>query len=451
MKMISKIKSIFKSQTLLERIAAICDTNVIENNQKKMDLLQRLLNREGIQTGVLGGATNRYVVTIEGYAVKIAVDEQGYKDNLMEFALTHRMAHTPNSYETNGYVLCQKAGRPVTQEEWQVRKYEILRILDELGQDWLLGDVGYTDVNFTNWIVNDSGELEICDYAYCHRKTEKLFTCPHCGSVLSYDETSVYILCTDRANCHAKFTYNELKAIQGNEVDWQMINEALKEAVLIPEGQNFVEIDVNNNLATTDKVMYVRNYTDLYIYNKLKEESTMVRLDYSDPEVQSLLRELLIEKALGNEPKIKEIEATLHDLEKPMGRPIECIIDPDFQDIMEQDALDEEEARIYEEAENNKDSDNIDDCFSIDDLINMAVSADDSDEEEYYDEEDPPEPEDEPEQEAEETGEDESEDESDYNRLDIGSEDGVPLEEDVVLDGYSMKAAINPSLVLQEA
>ena len=41
-KMVSKIKTIF-NDTLLERLAAICDTNSIENNQHKMDLVQRLL------------------------------------------------------------------------------------------------------------------------------------------------------------------------------------------------------------------------------------------------------------------------------------------------------------------------------------------------------------------------------------------------------------------------
>ena len=41
-------------------------------------------------------------MTIDGYAVKFAVDDQGYKDNLMEYSLTQSMPHTRDSYETNG-------------------------------------------------------------------------------------------------------------------------------------------------------------------------------------------------------------------------------------------------------------------------------------------------------------------------------------------------------------
>ena len=306
MKMKSRIKSLF-SPLMLERIAAICDTNTIQNNQRKMDLLQRLLNRDGIRTGVLGGATNRYVVTIDGYAVKFAVDDQGYKDNLMEYSLTQSMPHTRDSYETNGYILVQQIGRPLSLEEWQLRKYEIRRILDELGADYLLGDVGYFDRNITNWVIGDDNELSICDYAYCHKRTEELFTCPRCGSIMAYDENSIYVLCTDRANCHSKFSYNDIKTLQGDKVDWDMIHNSLDTSVKIPNGQDFVEIEIAEQ-AIGERTMYIRNYRDLYLYNKLKEESEMVQIDYSDPNITTMQRELLVARATGNSTRVNEIE-----------------------------------------------------------------------------------------------------------------------------------------------
>lgn len=444
MKMKSRIKSLF-SPLMLERIAAICDTNTIQNNQRKMDLLQRLLNRDGIRTGVLGGATNRYVVTIDGYAVKFAVDDQGYKDNLMEYSLTQSMPYTRDSYETNGYILVQQIGRPLSLEEWQLRKYEIRRILDEIGADYLLGDVGYYDRNITNWVIGDDNELSICDYAYCHRRTEELFTCPRCGSIMAYDENSIYVLCTDRANCHSKFSYNDIKTIQGDKVDWEMIHNSLDASVKIPNGQDFVEIDIKAEQAIGERTMYVRSYRDLYIYNKLKEESEMVQIDYSDPNITTMLRELLVARATGNSTRVNEIEEALHDLEKPLGVQVECVIDPEFQEIMDRDKLANEEAMIYERSGQSQPPSDLDTCYSLNDLISMACTktcTNDEPEEEIAHTNDEPE--------KEETSSDGEGEEPYYydeeDMINIQSKDNKPLTNEVKINGASVRDIINEGL-----
>lgn len=423
MRMRSRIKYIFKPK-LLERLAAVCDTNMIENNQLKMDLVQRLLNREGIKTSALGGATNRYAFIVEGYAVKVALDDQGYKDNLMEFSLTQEMPDTQDSYETNGYVLVQELGRNLSIEEWVLHKHDILRKLDNLGKDYLLGDVGYFDVNITNWVMSDNGEVQICDYAYCHRLTENLFTCPMCGSILAYDECFVNVLCTDRANCHEKYSYNDIKAIQGDKVDWDMIHEALASSVKIPEGEMYVDVDVDGG-DMSGNVFIVRSYRDMYLYNMLKEErEAMTEINYNNPEVSDLLKKLLMAKIVGDKPRVSEIEGTLSKMEKPVIPIPECVIDPEFQERIERDRLATEEAKLY-------DTGNHDDYYegdSITSLINRARKAqgiDDNEEIEYFDEED-----------AEE--EQESMPNDDESSIKVTS-DSLPLSEDVVLDGNSIR------------
>ena len=71
-------------EELLRYIAAICETKRIESNNQKMIVLGDLLYSNGIDFEILGGATNRIALQIDGYAVKFAMDEQGYQDNLIE-------------------------------------------------------------------------------------------------------------------------------------------------------------------------------------------------------------------------------------------------------------------------------------------------------------------------------------------------------------------------------
>lgn len=327
----SKIKSIF-SPEMRRYIAAICDTRQIQKNTLKMDLLQRLIIKEGIPYEQLGGATNRYVIMSGGYAIKIAVDRQGYKDNLMEYALTVEVPYTFPSYETNGYILVQKCVRILTLEEWRARKIEILKILDELGRDYLLGDVGYTDLNRTNWGVDDDGNLGILDYAYCHRLTEDLFTCPVCGSVLSYDQNFISFLCTDRANCHARYSYNQIKTRQGDAVDWNMINEKKNRSIVVPKGEDSVTVDRSLDLLTDSSTFVIRNYNDMARY---KEVKNMLHLDYTNPEVMHLITKLTFAHARP-EPDVGEIarlEGELDKFRKDIPT-VKCIIDPEFEALL---------------------------------------------------------------------------------------------------------------------
>lgn len=331
MKVKSKIKSIFDKE-MRHYIAAICDTRQIQNNILKMDLLQRLLTTRSTPSEQIGGATNRYVVMIDGYAIKIAVDRQGFKDNLMEYALTMEVPHTTKSYETNGYILIQQCVRLLTLEEWRVRKVEILKILDELGRDYLLGDVGYDDVNRTNWGVTDDGELVILDYAYCHRLTEDLFTCPVCGSVLSYDQNFTSFLCTDRANCHARYSYNQIKARQGDAVDWNMIKEKKERSLVIPPDQDSIEVDRSSDLLIDSSTFVIRSYSDMARY---KEVKNMLHLDYRNPEVMDLITKLTFAKArpVPNVGEIAELEDQLDKFSKDVPE-VKCIIDPEFETAM---------------------------------------------------------------------------------------------------------------------
>ena len=177
MELVSKIKSIFPDEAL-DLLADICDTRRVPSNIEKMRLVVKILHRYNITFNMLGGATNRVVVQAGGYAIKIALDDQGYKDNFMEFSLSQEwQPDVTKSYETNGYILVQQCVRLLTKEEWRNRKMEILSILERHSHDYLMGDIGYIETNMANYGITDEGRVVILDYAYCHRATEQLFSC----------------------------------------------------------------------------------------------------------------------------------------------------------------------------------------------------------------------------------------------------------------------------------
>lgn len=339
MKMKSKIKTLFNEE-IRHDLAAICDSKRIEKNTDKMDLVVRLLRSNGVSFELLGGATNRIVIMMDGYAIKIAVDRQGFKDNWMEFSLSvETQPYTTKSYETNGYLLVQACVRLITLEEWRARKSEILKILDTFGREYLLGDVGYYDLNMTNWGVQDDNSLVILDYAYCHRLTEQLFTCPVCGAILTYDINCINFLCSDRANCHEKYSYNDIKSIQGEDVDWDMIRERKRNAICIPEGKDFIAVERDTDKLLDGRTVVIHSYREL---EKFKRRKSMTNLDMNNPEVLDLLAQATLEKLSGNFDLAEELLAKARLPEEKIQKKehLECVIDPEFAEKMDWDNTD---------------------------------------------------------------------------------------------------------------
>lgn len=275
MRVTSRIKSIFNDE-LLRYTAAICDTRRIESNADKMVMLGNLLYTYGIKFEILGGATNRIALQIDGYAVKFAMDEQGYLDNKIEYSLSPELQpYVTKSFETNGYILIAECVEAITTEEkFRAYRYDILKVLEALSQDYLLGDVGAITKNMTNWGLRD-GKPVILDYAYCHRATENLFTCSRCGGVLMYDSTYDKLMCTDRSACKAIYTYNERKRIQGTAVDEKMVAEREADSIVMRQGVKSKEIELFEDKLLSDNYFVIDNPGGLHRYEKLKEEILM--------------------------------------------------------------------------------------------------------------------------------------------------------------------------------
>lgn len=332
MKLQSKIRTLFTSE-LLDLIASICDTRRIDSSLRKMKILRDLLYTYGVKFDVLGGATNRIAMFIDGYAVKFAMDSQGYRDNLIEYSICNELQpYVTKTYETNGYIVVAECVRLMTESEFIARKQDILNILMNIADDYLLGDVGFLQKNRTNWGVRDNGELVILDYAYCHRATENLFTCPVCGEgVLTYTSDFDKLICTNRSVCHAVFTYNQRKMEQGDQVDFDMIDERKSDSIVLREGENFVEVDDSQK---EGKFMF-RNGKKIVVvdddssYAKMMEVNKMISTQFDRADAM----EALIQLSMADDSDTVAKETAIQNLDnlKVSDSNEEYVLSEDYQ------------------------------------------------------------------------------------------------------------------------
>ena len=192
--------------------------------QKQMFATQRketvmgLLRDYGIPFTELGTGTNRFIVKYEGYALKIALDQEGVADNKQEWVMSKLLSpHVAQTHEISkgGHLLVATYAPAFTSfQEMRFYENEIRAILKGWSTRYLLGDVGITSINYANWGVLNSKPVCI-DYAYIFPAGMDLFEC-HCGNKdmkFSGNDYTTY-QCT---KCMATFTDRELRTRITNE------------------------------------------------------------------------------------------------------------------------------------------------------------------------------------------------------------------------------------------
>lgn len=364
MKLQSKLKSIFTDE-LLDLTASICDTRRVDSLPQKMKILRDLLYTNNIKFEILGGATNRIAMFIDGYAVKFAMDSQGYRDNLIEYSICNELQpYVTKSYETNGYIVVAECVRLMTESEFVAKKQDILNILMTLSEDYLLGDVGFLQKNRTNWGVRDNGELVILDYAYCHRATENLFTCPICGEgVLTYTSDFDKLICTNRSVCHAVFTYNQRKQEQGDQVDFDMIDERKSDSIILKEGETFVEVGDQQQgkfmFKDGKKVIVVNNNSS---YDEMMEANKMISTQFDRVEAMHAL----IQLSMTKDSDIVARETAIQNLDTiKVSGDEEYVVTEDYQSIIS--------GAVFEDDTNNTSED--EESYGLDYLIALSTSS----------------------------------------------------------------------------
>lgn len=145
-----------------------------------------LLDKYKIPYVELGTGTNRFIVKYDGYAMKIALDNEGVADNRQEWVMSNPLGEgRAEAYEISrggNLLMAQYAGAFTSFNDFYAYRqliYPILSRWNSMGI--LLGDVGVTKINYANWGLLPNGKPVCIDYAYLFPANMDLFECT-CGS-----------------------------------------------------------------------------------------------------------------------------------------------------------------------------------------------------------------------------------------------------------------------------
>lgn len=180
---------------------------------QRKELVVKLLHDYGIEFTELGTGTNRFIVKYEGYALKIALDQEGVADNKQEWVMSSLLApYVAKAHEISkgGHLLVATYAPAFTSfSEMRMHENTIRKILKDWSTRYLLGDVGITHINYANWGVSN-GKPVCIDYAYIFPANMEVFECV-CGNKdmkFSGNDFTTY-QCT---KCLATYTDRELRS-----------------------------------------------------------------------------------------------------------------------------------------------------------------------------------------------------------------------------------------------
>lgn len=176
--------------------------------------VKELLDEYGIQYLEVGTGTNRFIIKYDGYAIKIALDAEGVADNKQEWVVSEKLApDVAKAYEIShgGHLLVASYCPAFTSYlEMYSHASTIRRILEKWFQNYLLGDVGLSKVNYANWGLSPDGRPVCIDYAYIFPAEMKLFQCVcGCKSLTNYDNSYTAYKCPQ---CGKKYEDRDIRS-----------------------------------------------------------------------------------------------------------------------------------------------------------------------------------------------------------------------------------------------
>ena len=206
----SLIQKYFTKEMYLEIIKITKISNA--DNNVKGALICEYLRNQGIPFRKLGSGTNRIGIYIDGYAVKIALDQDGQIDNRREMVYSKRLQpYVVKTYECvpSGLILVCEYVTFFSLDDYTKFKPKMAEILGEIAKNYFIGDCGITSKNYVNWGTRSDGTICILDFAYIYDAKFSLFMC-NCedGAFLKYDSNFVNFICP---LCERKYTFGQLR------------------------------------------------------------------------------------------------------------------------------------------------------------------------------------------------------------------------------------------------
>ena len=209
-------------------------------NREKQEELILLLRKYNIDDIVmLGSGTNRYAFKLHGFVIKFATDNDGKIDNFKEFKMAKRLyPHVIKVHEVseNGTILVCEYIQPFD-SYLEMNQYasQIRDILSEMSSTYLIGDVGISERNYSNWGLRVGTEDPVClDFAYVYSVSSSLFICSYCktNSVLIPSKDFVKLYCSNPA-CGKDYRFEDIRAKIGNDIHRLEIGDLTEEGYLM--------------------------------------------------------------------------------------------------------------------------------------------------------------------------------------------------------------------------
>lgn len=261
-------------------------------NQEKHEEIIKLLQNNGIENIVpLGPGTNRYAFKLDGFVIKVATDHDGKIDNLKEFKMAKRLyPYVAKTYEVseNGTLLVAEYIPPFgSYVEMSRHADRIKEILRELSAVYLIGDVGLTSKNFSNWGLRNATKDPVClDFAYVYEVSSELFVCrsSKCrGRFMLLPNDNFTELYCSNPECGKRYQFEDIRTRIGNDIHRHEIGDLSMEGYRLLESGVETELDVerSNYLAKAKpkkpSVPIAEPATEEY----LEEETEMGKIDQS--------------------------------------------------------------------------------------------------------------------------------------------------------------------------
>nr|DAN65335.1 MAG TPA: hypothetical protein [Caudoviricetes sp.] len=221
----------------------------ILNKEKQEELFHILRNYDLTDIVSLGPGTNRYAFKLDGFVIKFATDHDGKIDNFKEFKMAKRLyPNVTKIYEVseNGTMMIAEYIQPFdSYGEMMQYAAQIRQILTEIGSVYLIGDVGITDKNYSNWGIRIGTNQPVClDFAYVYEVSSELFTCKYCQThaMLIPNKDFTELHCSN-PSCGKKYLFEDIRRRIGNDVHRHEIGDLSKEGYLLSGSRILTELN----------------------------------------------------------------------------------------------------------------------------------------------------------------------------------------------------------------
>jgi hypothetical protein len=240
----------FELRVELELLAKRRD---ISNGEKQQELITHLRKYNLNDIVQLGSGTNRYAFKLNGFVIKFATDHDGKIDNLKEFKMAKRLyPYVIKVYEVsqNGTILVCEYIQPFdSYTEMCTYQEKIRTILDEMSSVYLIGDVGITEKNYSNWGLRVGTSDPVClDFAYVYEVSSSLFICEHCNnnSMLIPNRDFTKLHCSNTA-CGREVLFENIRMKIGNDVHNHEIGDLGNEGYPMLQSNTLTELTIDQS------------------------------------------------------------------------------------------------------------------------------------------------------------------------------------------------------------